>query len=305
LFPWGVSMQTKHQIQQLLVAAGAAPQKRLGQHFLIDLNLMRLMVDTAGIVSRDVVLEVGCGTGSLTEALAVHAGHVVAVDMDEAVWRIARSQLAGRTNVTLLNTDVLAQKHTLDPAVQQAIQGARRRCPGSLLLVANLPYHVASPLMLNLLEDAVAVDKMVVTVQKEVADRMIASPASPDYGSLSVLLQAVGHVELMRVLKPAVFWPPPQVDSAIVTFARRADRVAYIHDLSILHDVVALLMGHRRKTVRAASRTAQGRLCALSDWFACFQDSGVDPGMRPDRMTPEDYVHLANAVAHALRNSGY
>ena len=217
-------MQTKRQIQQLLASAGIFPNKRLGQNFLIDLNLMRLLIDSANINSSDCVLDVGCGTGSLTEAIAGKAGKVIAVEFDRKLAEIAKRQLAGTENVEIINTDILESKSAISPIVTDAIEQAHKKYSGQLILVANLPYNSASPVMVNLITGPVVADGMYVTLQKEVADRMTAGPGSGDYGILSIFLAATGEVKMIRVLKPTVFWPAPQVNSAMVSFVRNKER---------------------------------------------------------------------------------
>ena len=182
-------MQTKRQIRDLLSSAGVFPNKRLGQHFLIDLNLMRLIVDSANIQKDDVVLEVGCGTGSMTEALAEKAGSLIAVELDKNLSEIVAMQLATSENVEIINTDILESKNTLSQTVTKALDLAGKKCPGRILLVANLPYSAASPVIMNLITGPTIADGMYVTVQKEVADRMKAAPASSDYGILSIFLE--------------------------------------------------------------------------------------------------------------------
>lgn len=295
-------MQTHQQIQQLLAAAGTSPKKRFGQNFLIDLNLMRLIVATANLLPQEVVLEVGCGTGSLTEALAEQAGHVVAVELDKTLAQIAADRLDRFSNITLLQKDILENKHTLSVDVLSAIDRARREKFGSFLLVANLPYNVASPVMLNLVTGPLPIDRMVVTIQKEVADRMIAPPQCHDYGGLSILLQATGQVELIRRLKPTVFWPPPQVDSAIVRYERQLEKVKMIDDLTLLSDIIGLFMGHRRKMLKAATRSAQASLSHIKDWPALFEQANIDAQQRPDQLTPQQFVCLANVVTQTLES---
>jgi len=144
-------LQTKHDIQFLLESAGIRPNKRLGQHFLIDLNLLTKLVETADIAQNDVVLEVGCGTGSLTQSLAQKAGKVIAVEIDPTLAQIASQQLEEKSNVQILNTDILENKHNLSSAVINAIESARKENKGRFLLVANLPYNAASGVIMNLI----------------------------------------------------------------------------------------------------------------------------------------------------------
>ena len=288
-------MQTKRQIQQLLASADISPNKRLGQHFLVDLNLMRLLVSSAGITGGDVVLEVGCGTGSLTEALAEVACRVVAVEVDRGLAVIAKRQLEEHGNVEIINSDVLANKSTIHPAVTSALEQAGRKCGGRTLLVGNLPYNVASPLMIDLVVGPVVVDGMFVTVQKEVAERMTALPGSREYGSLGIFFGATGDAEVMRLLKPSVFWPQPQVDSAMVSFVRRPDKTGRIANMGVFGEIVSLFMRHRRKTVRACTRFASGRLAGVESWAEVFKVCSVDAGSRPQQLSPQDYVSMANA----------
>jgi 16S rRNA (adenine1518-N6/adenine1519-N6)-dimethyltransferase len=307
-------MQTKREIQELLSSAGVSPNRRLGQHFLVDLNLMRLLVDSAQISRDDAVLEVGCGTGSLTQALAEQAGAVVAIEIDRTLAPIAQSQVAGRENVQIVNADVLSGKGVLNPVVGDALELARtkriglmgpmgpmQRGPGAslggrLLLVSNLPYDVASPVMIHLAKGPVVADAMFVTVQKEVAERMTAGPGSRDYGTLSIFLQATGDVEILRVLKPSVFWPPPSVDSALVRFVHDNHKSRQIEDMAILSDVVALFMGHRRKMLRACLKSVPPHLGDHDLWMGLFERLAIDPTLRPGDLTPAQYVALANAL---------
>jgi 16S rRNA (adenine1518-N6/adenine1519-N6)-dimethyltransferase len=287
-------MQTKQQIEQLLASAGVEPNKRLGQNFLIDLNLMRLLVDSANIGNNDIVLEVGCGTGSLTQGLAERAGKVIAVELDETLAKIAARELANAGNVKVINTDVLENKNTINRTVTDAIELARKGRSGRFLLVSNLPYSIASPLIMNLITGATIADAMYVTVQKEVAERMTAGPDDQHYGTLSIHMAATGDVKTERVLKPTVFWPQPQVHSAMVSFARKAEKVSRIQNMEILGEVINLFMQHRRKMVKACTRFVAGKLAEINLWPKIFEKCGIDPHNRPEQLTPEDFIAVSN-----------
>jgi 16S rRNA (adenine1518-N6/adenine1519-N6)-dimethyltransferase len=311
-------MQTKRQIQELLSAAGVAPNRRLGQHFLVDLNLMRLLIEAAQISRRDVVLEIGTGTGSLTEALAAQAGHVVTVELDPTLAGIAQRQLAGAGNVQIINGDVLSSKGVINPLVTEALTQAQGRlretgpirpigpidlpgppgqaaAGGRVLLVSNLPYDVSSSVMINLVKGPVTAGAMFVTVQKEVAARMTARPGNRDYGTLSIFLQATGAVETLRPLKPSVFWPPPGVDSAMVRYVRDGQKSGRIPDLDLFGSVIGLFMRHRRKMLRACIKQAPPELGGRDLWLAIFEQQAIDSTLRPEELTPEQYVDLTNA----------
>ena len=296
-------MQTKQQIQQLLASAGVWPNKHFGQplpatsrgqHFLIDLNLMRLLIDSARIHNNDIVLEVGCGTGSLTEAIAQQAGKTIAVELDPRLAKIAERELAKAKNVEILQTDILKNKNTISTTVTDALEMARKKHSGRVLLVANLPYNVACPVVLNLITGPTVADSMYVTVQKEVADRMTAEPGGKHYGTLSIFLSATGDVKTLRVLKPTVFWPQPQVDSAMVSFVRRKGKASRIQNMELFKGVVNLFMGHRRKMLKACSKLATGGLAKIKNWQDIFESASIDPHNRPEQLPAENYIAIAN-----------
>jgi 16S rRNA (adenine1518-N6/adenine1519-N6)-dimethyltransferase len=287
-------MQSKNQIRLLLESAGVRPNKRFGQHFLIDLNLMRLMIDAADIQKNDVVLEVGCATGSLTEAIAEKAGFCVAVEIDAVLADIAKMQLADRPNVEIITADALKNKFEINPVVIDALNRARSKHIGRLLLVSNLPYVAGTPLMLNLITGPTVVDAMFVTVQKEVADRMTAQPGTKDYGILSIILSATGNIKHIRTLRPTVFWPQPQVDSALVSYVRDAEKIKQIKSIEMLGKIAGAFLRYRRKMLKGCCKLMTGELGKIDNWPEIFSRCGVDPESRPDHLTPEQFVSLAN-----------
>ncbi len=289
-------MQTKSQIRQLLESEGIQPNKHLGQHFLIDLNLMRLLIDCADIQKKDIVLEAGCGTGSFTTMLAEKAGKVIAVELDHNLFKIAKEQLSEIKNLELLNKDILESKNTIDEEVVSLLTNSQKNFHGRFLLVANLPYNVASPLMMNLISGQIKADGMYVTVQKEVADRMKSEPGSGDYGVLSILMQATGDVELIRVLKPSVFWPKPKVDSAMIKYVRNKIKTSKISNMELLAKIVHLFMNHRRKTVHACSKLEDAKIFEINDWDRIFAECSINSQLRPDQITPEQFVSIASCI---------
>ncbi len=294
-------MHSKSQILQLLKATGTRPKKHLGQNFLIDLNLMHLLVDSADIKNDDIVLEVGAGTGSLTQAIAEKAALCLAVELDPALAQIAAAQLADRHNVKIVNCDILEKKRDIATAVLDELSKAKRKYKGRLLLVANLPYNIASPLMLNFVTGPLTANAMFVTVQKEVADRMTANPGTKDYGTLTILLAATGNVKTIRTLKPSVFWPQPKINSAMLSYIRNKEKSAQIKNISLLSDLVNLFMQHRRKTLRSCSRFAAGTLAHINDWDNVFEQCSVDATARPAQISPQQYVSLANTCLDNLQ----
>ena len=294
-------MQTKQDIEKLLAGAGTTPNRRLGQNFLIDLNLMRFLIDTANINEQDVVLEVGTGTGSFTDGLAERCGHVITVEYDDALYAVAKSQLKKLDNVTQFNRDVLENKNAIHQDILDAVQKTRQTYAGRFLLVANLPYNVGSSVMANLISGPVNADAMYVTVQKEVADRMAAAPGHNDYGTLSILMSATGRVRFLRKLPPSVFWPRPQVDSAMISYERNRVKLREIHDMQTFKEVIGLFMGHRRKMLKACVKFAQNNLEKVRHWNLIFDEAIVDSHKRPEEITAIQYIAIANLCYEQIR----
>jgi 16S rRNA (adenine1518-N6/adenine1519-N6)-dimethyltransferase len=296
-------MQTKRQIEQLLGSAGVKPNQRLGQNFLIDLNLMRLLIGAAHISRDDIVLEVGCGTGSFTEGLAKAAGLVITVECDKKLVEIAARKLEAARNIKIINADILENKNTICHEAVAAVEKARGGFGGKFKLVANLPYNVAASVMMNLIvgpPGSLVVDSMCVTVQKEVGQRMIATPGSGNYGVLGIFMAATGQAQIMRKLKPSVFWPRPEVDSVMVRFKREEKKAERIHDPGLFKEVVNLFMGHRRKMLQACVKFAAGRLGAIHDWHGVFARAFVEPHRRGEELGADEYISMANICNEQL-----
>jgi 16S rRNA (adenine1518-N6/adenine1519-N6)-dimethyltransferase len=247
-----VSRQTKTFLIERFREMGIRPATRHGQNFLIDLNLHRLIVDSAELTERDVVLEIGTGTGAITQLVAPRAGAVVSVEIDGHLFELASEMLIDYPNVTMLHTDALKNKNRFNPIVVEAVGQALAAAPDRRLkLVANLPYNIATPVLSNLLAWEYTPHSMVATIQKELADRIVAQPWSKDYSALSVWMQCQADAEIVRVMPPTVFWPQPKVDSAIIRIVVDPERRAAIPDLKFFHDFTKAIFLHRRKFLRA------------------------------------------------------
>lgn len=293
-------MQTKQQIEQLLASAGVSPNKKLGQNFLIDLNLIRFLVEKADITKDDIVLEVGCGTGTLTETLAEKAGRVVVVEYDKAMWQITSNLLKDKNHVKIIHGDALRNKNAINSQAIEEIMDIRQNLKGRVMLVANLPYNIAASLMINLIVGPLTVDSMYVTIQKEVAQRMTSGPGDKLYGILSIMMESAGKVNFLKKLPPNVFWPAPKVESAMVEFIRDQEKLKRIKNLKIFRDVINLFMGHRRKMLKACTKFAIGDLEGISSWDEVFERSKVDPTLRSEKLHADDFIRLANMCSELL-----
>ena len=243
-------VQTKTEVAAILEDAGHRPNRRHGQNFLIDGNLMRRLIDSADITGDDLVLEVGCGTGALTEHLVQLASRVVCVEIDPPLHAIVARRLADSDNLTLLNADALANKHTINPDVRTALSDAAAIATGKRILVANLPYNIATPLLVDLLLDPLGFSRFCFTVQKEVGERLIAQHGSRDFGPVSIALQTTCRVDLIAHLPPHVFWPPPKIDSVMVRADVIANPFGTLDRLQAFVEFVRRCFTHRRKTLR-------------------------------------------------------
>jgi 16S rRNA (adenine1518-N6/adenine1519-N6)-dimethyltransferase len=236
---------------------GLRPHARHGQNFLVDLNLLDLLERTADVSGRDVVLEIGTGTASLTVRLARHAAAVVTVEIDQHLFQLASEELIDFENVTMLHQDALKNKNNLHPNLMAAVRKAMEAMPTCRLkLVANLPYNIATPIISNLLTAEFVPFSMTVTIQKELADRITAKPSTKDYSALSIWMQSLCDVELIRVMPPSAFWPRPKVHSAILHIIPQDEKRQRIPDLDFFHSFVRSMFLHRRKFLRSVVRSA-------------------------------------------------
>lgn len=270
-------MQTLAQIRAMLDQRGLAPKKSLGQNFLIDHNLIRRLVDASGVGAGDLVLEVGPGTGTLTEELLDRGCRVIAAELDDGLCDLLTDRFADRTGFTLIRGDCLASKRSLSQTLTEALGHQ------PFALVANLPYGAGTPLLLVLLTRFPQCRSMHVTIQREVADRILAAPGSEDYGSISVVARAAAEITRIATLPPPCFWPRPKVDSAMIGMARKPSPLT--GDLAGLADVAQKLFTQRRKQIASASRTLGLPL-----------PPDLEPTRRVCEMSPEEFVKVAASV---------
>ncbi len=298
--PGSSTNQTLSFLRQRFAEAGIDLRKKLGQNFLIDLNLVRFLVQTAELGPDDVVLEVGTGTGSLTAMMAPQVAAVVTVEIDEHLFQLAAEELYTLPNVVMLQADALERKNRLSPAMLDAVRQQLTAAPGRRFkLVANLPYQIATPLMANLLDLDEPPRLMAVTIQKEVADRLVARPSTKDYGALAVWVQCQCRAEIVRVMPPEVFWPRPKVSSAIVRVRLDDELRGRIPDRAALHAFVRSMFLHRRKFLRSELIAAtKGRL-DKPQVDGLLAGLGLTGTERAESLTPDQMLALCEAVRRA------
>lgn len=256
----------------MLEERGLAPQHRFGQNFLIDHNQLKRLVDASGIGAGATVLEIGPGTGTLTEELLARGARVVAAEIDRGMAALLRERLGTNPDFTLVEGDCLESKRALAPALLDAVGG------GEFSLVANLPYAAATPVMMILLADHPRCRGQYVTVQYEVAQRVLAGPGSKDYGPLSVLAQATAQPGLIARLPPSCFWPQPDVQSAMIALPRRTSPLC--DDPRGLVDFCQRVFEQRRKQLGSI-------LGRTGEW-----PEGVAPDQRAEALSVERLISL-------------
>ena len=292
--------QTLGYLRHLLESRGLRPKNKLGQNFLIDLNLLDVLLRAAEPSKRDLALEVGGGTGSLTARLADAAGAVLSVEVDPDMHALAAELVGPRPNVIQLHCDVLRNKNELNPRVLEALAELRQRSGcDRLKLIANLPYAVATPVIANLLLSDLNVERMAVTVQWEIAERLMAKVGTADYGALAVLVQSLADVELVRRLPPTVFWPRPQVDSAIELIRPNAVKRAKVGDVMKLRHFLRDLYVHRRKNLRGALAGWPGGRRDKGNVDRTLAELGIDGTKRAEDLDLEQHLRLCAAFGAA------
>ena len=297
-----VERQTAQFLIRRFREVGIRPVTKRGQNFLIDLNLVELIAETAELGPNDVVLEVGTGTGSLTALMAPHVADVVTVEIDRQLHELANQELVEFENITLLCQDVLKTKNQLHPVVLETLQEKLAVADGrQLKLVANLPYHVATPVISNLLNSDVLPSAMTVTIQKELGDRLVAAPSTKDYGALSVWVQSQCDVQLVRTLPPSVFWPRPRVQSAIMHIQVDPEKRNLIPDITFFHTFVRSVFLHRRKYLRSVVVSAFKGQLDKPTVDGILEAEGLSLQVRAESLSVEQLLSLSQAVQKVVQ----
>jgi 16S rRNA (adenine1518-N6/adenine1519-N6)-dimethyltransferase len=269
--------QTVASIKELLASRGMSPLKAFGQNFLIDQNMLRKLIDASGVQPGETVLEVGPGTGVLTDELLSRGCRVVACEIDRGMCGLLRDRFASNASFTLVEGDCLDGKHAIAPAVLQALRGE------PFVHVANLPYGAATPLMSLLMARHRECRGLFVTIQREVGDRLAAKPGTKEFGPLSVLAQVTCEVSVIAKLPPSCFWPQPDITSVMIALTRRAQP---------LHQNPAGLLAFCHAIFEQRRKQLQAVLRGLGKTVP----AGVDPQIRAEAMSVAELMTLFDAV---------
>ncbi|MEW4309605.1 16S rRNA (adenine(1518)-N(6)/adenine(1519)-N(6))-dimethyltransferase RsmA [Rossellomorea marisflavi] len=281
---------TPIRTKEILEKHGFSFKKSLGQNFLIDPNILRNITDHAGLSKETAAIEIGPGIGALTEHLARTSGKVVAFEIDQRLIPILEDTLSPYDNVTIVNQDVL--EADVASIIETELAGYE-----DIMVVANLPYYVTTPIILKLLMERLPIRGICVMLQKEVGDRISARPGTKAYGSLSIAIQYYTEAEMVMTVPKSVFMPQPNVDSAVIRLTKRSVPPVRVQDEDFLFTVSRASFAQRRKTIlnNLTSQLPQGKekkdliLEALSK-------AGVDPTRRGETLSIEEFGVLSDAL---------
>lgn len=277
---------TPTRTRALLEQYGFSFKKSLGQNFLIDVNIINNIIDASGIDENTGVIEVGPGMGSLTEQLAKHAKKVMAFEIDQRLIPVLKETLSPYNNVTVINEDILKAD------VSQAIQTHLSECD-KIMVVANLPYYITTPILLSLLEAKLNIDGYVVMMQKEVGERLNASVGTKAYGSLSIVAQYYTETSRVLTVPKTVFMPPPNVDSIVVKLMKRTTPIVMVDDERTFFKMTKGAFSQRRKTIlnNYQNMFVDGK-SIKADIMAWLEAAGIDPKRRGETLSIQEYARL-------------
>ncbi len=286
-----LNLSSPAAVASLLRRHNLRPQRKLGQNFLVDANILSKICDSAAIAPGAGVLEIGPGLGVLTRQLAERVGadgHVLSVEIDRGLLPALDETVGDLPQVTILNADALS--------VDFDNEAARLRLPSPLHIVANIPYQITSPLIAKFLLMKTPVSLIVLLVQKEVATRLNARAATPEYGAFTLFVQYYAEVELVGSVSPSCFFPPPEVTSSILRLRPRAEKEVEVADPDLLFKVIHAGFGQRRKTL-SNSLSNDPTLGWDKDRAAnALSAAQIDPGRRGETLTIAEFAKIAAAA---------
>lgn len=269
------------------------PIKKLGQNFLKDKFVLRRIVDSAGIDYNDVVLEIGTGTGNLTKYLCEKSKFVYTVEKDARLCSVAKENLKEFDNVKIINNDILEIDVGAGPCARP-LQGNHRGLPLQLKVVGNLPYYITTPIIFKLFDYRQYISDIVIMVQKEVAQRIIALPGGKDYGILSCTVQFYAKPQILFYIKKGLFYPQPEVDSALVRLEVLKQPSVSVTSEEKFLKLIKTAFNQRRKTLVNSLCSKSGLGLIKNEALDILQKSGIDPARRAETLSLEEFARICN-----------
>jgi 16S rRNA (adenine1518-N6/adenine1519-N6)-dimethyltransferase len=270
-------------------------QKKFGQNFLIDTNILEGIIDAADVNKDDCVLEIGPGIGTMTQYLCENAREVVAVEIDKKLIPILENDtLSSYDNVTIINEDIL--KVDINKIVQEKNNGK------PIKVVANLPYYITTPIVMGLFESHVPLESITIMVQKEVAARMKEGPGTKDYGALSLAVQFYAKPEIMLNVPAACFMPRPNVDSAVIRLTRHANPPVTVSDEKLMFDIIRASFNQRRKTLVNGLHNATDLNVTKEDVVNALHNMDLPETIRGEALTLAQFAELTDLLNYQKVN---
>lgn len=267
-------------------------QKKFGQNFLIDSNILEEIIESAHVTKEDFVLEIGPGIGTMTQYLCEAAREVVAVEIDKNLIPILGDTLSAYNNVEVINEDIL--KVDIKSLAEEKNGGK------PIKVVANLPYYITTPIIMGLFESHVPIDSITIMVQKEVADRMQEGPGSKEYGALSLAVQYYAKPEIMVNVPPSCFMPQPKVGSAVIRLTRHEQPVVDVEDERLLFQIIRASFNQRRKTLLNGLNNSPEIHLPKEMLEECIEELQVSPTIRGEALSLEQFARLSNIIKSKL-----
>jgi len=264
-------------------------QKKFGQNFLIDSNILENIISSAEISDEDFVLEIGPGIGTMTQYLCESAREVVAVEIDKMLIPILEDTLSEYKNVTVINEDIL--KVDIKALALEKNDGK------PIKVVANLPYYITTPIIMGLFESQVPIESITIMVQKEVADRMQVGPGTKDYGALSLAVQYYAKAEIMMEVSASCFMPRPNVDSAVIKLTRHKQPKVYLIDEKQMFKIIRASFNQRRKTLVNGLKNSSELNFSKEQIIEAINAIGKPETIRGETLTLEEFAALSNAFS--------
>lgn len=281
---------TPLRTKEILDKYGFSFKKSLGQNFVIDRNILIKMVDHAGITEESGVIEIGPGIGALTEQLAKKSKKVLAIEIDQRLIPVLQETLAPYANVTVVHADFL--KVNIKNLIEEYFPDI-----DDIVIAANLPYYVTTPIIMKCLEEQIPFRTMIVMVQKEVGDRLSAQPGTKSYGSLSIAVQYYTTVEMIMHVSSSVFMPKPNIDSAIIRLTKRERPLVEVRDEKFFFTVTRVSFAHRRKTIINNLQSGLPGGKEKKAWILkALEQAGIAPERRGESLTIEEFARLSDAL---------
>lgn len=284
-----LDIATPTRTREILEKYNLSAKKSLGQNFIIDTNILRNMVE-AGEVDKDTtVIEIGPGIGALTEQIAKMAKEVYAFEIDDRFLTVLEDTLSDYSNVTVIHQDILEVDF-------EAFQNEYLTDVERLVVIANLPYYITTPIIMHLLESSLPVEQMLLMMQKEVASRLNAEPSTKEYGSLSIALQYYTEVEMAFTVPRTVFRPQPNVESAVIKLDVRKQPIVEVKNESLFFTIVRASFAQRRKTIWNNLKKALNNKEKEATLREAFERAAIDSSRRGESLNIEEFAHLSDAL---------